>query len=158
VVLKVPRVEVDEALDLINAIRFPPEEKKAEPKVASSVGPYRSAGDKADAMPRKLRRVAAFCACAMTFGTGHFYAGELGAGWVLLGAQIVAMTIGFRETATRGALVGVVLLIAFDFVDGIAAVGRVVRGRERPLATQLLTTLPIVAMLVAAPTLATAYY
>jgi hypothetical protein len=77
--LKVPRAHESEARELVRAFS----DASAEPPTDVTAGePPRpelaaSADERAKPSgPTKLRRIVAFCALSMTFGTGHFYAGE----------------------------------------------------------------------------------
>jgi len=85
-------------------------------------GPYRSALAPVGTRDQRLKRVATFCAIALTFGAGHFYARQARAGLLLLLGEVavIAMVLAGHTMA----IVGLPVLVAADLAGSLYAVSR----------------------------------
>lgn len=94
--------------------------------------------------PRR-RRIALFVACAMTFGTGHFYVRENAAGLLLLVLEAVSLSLLCAGEPLGGVVVfGCVLA---DIGGSLRAVRRQERGQPKlSRVSQVVRTLPAVAV------------
>jgi hypothetical protein len=73
----------------------------------------------------RLRRVAVFAACTLTFGSGHFYARRWRSGWIILAAQLACLGLAFAWPVFAFALAGIVLA---DVLGSVLSVGADQRG------------------------------
>ena len=89
-------------------------------------GPYRRAPARVRPERARLRRVAAFLAIAITFGTGHFYVGAPLRGLALLVTEIFVIFYGATHPSF---MLGLPALIAADLIGSLAIIGR---RREPP--------------------------
>lgn len=120
-------------------------------------GPYRTASTEAaselaDERPTRPRRLGAFFAFGLGFGLGHVYAREYVAALVLALGQLAC--IALAATGTAEMLLALPGLLALDAWGAWNAVERENRGMDRePAASQLATTLPCVALVLASASL-----
>ncbi len=139
--IKVPRRDKAEAEALLAALE---EESDGDADEGTEDG--------SDALPAEAprqRRVALFVACAMTFGSGHFYVRENAAGLLLLVVEAVALAL----LCAGEPLGGVVVFgcIVADIGGSLQAVRRQERGQAKlSRASQVLRTLPALAVASAA--------
>ena len=96
-------------------------------------GPYRRAPARVRPERPRLKRVAAFLALAVTFGTGHFYAGAPLSGLALLASEAFLLFYGATHPT---AMWGFPIVIAADLVGSVVHIERRRResSRRRPIA------------------------
>ncbi len=136
--LQVRAEDRDRARDLLEGLENPDEllEGPVDPTPPAGAGPYRG-GEAVDRRygDARLKRVAAFCALTLTFGTGHFYARETTTGWLLLGLELSAFVLGFQLGGTWMSCIPA--LMAYDLVGGTRACDRHNAGTPRTTGQQL---------------------
>lgn len=120
IVIEVPEDRLDEARELLDQVRG---DVAGDTPDDRDEGQGRSVPDS----PRK-KRVAAFCALAMTFGCGHFYARSYRMGALLLAAEATALVLLFNGVGS--VVLGLPFLMAADLFGSFVAVDRF-NGVER---------------------------
>jgi hypothetical protein len=84
-------------------------------------GPYRAAPTRVRLERPRMKRVAAFLALVVTFGTGHFYAGAPLRGLALLAVEAFLV---FYGTTHPGAMWALPIVIAADLVGSVTHIHR----------------------------------
>ncbi len=99
-----------------------------------------------DAGPERprVKRIAAFLAAGVTFGTGHIYARATTAGLLLLLAELAVLAIGLPGESALPFL-SLPFLVAVDLLGGVRAVARYNAGQPPSTIEQLLRTAPLAA-------------
>lgn len=138
--VQVPQSRAAEAAEIIDALDNPDAEIVEDDRARHDAdrapsarepgeGPYRVSAAPPPPRSPRLKRVAAFCSLALTFGTGHFYARESTAGFALLAAELLAFALSVSVAPT--AVYAVLGLVLFDLIGGLRACDRYNEGRSR---------------------------
>lgn len=159
IALSVPAADATRAAELLEALEdggelvdddAPAELRysEEEPAPPGGVGPYRGGRGELSTEAGKKPMVAAFAGMFLTFGAGHFYAGEKAAGALLAALELVGLVSSGGES---GASVLLPVVIFFDIVTAPGAAKRTNAGAPRSPVEQLLRTaawvVPLAALL-----------
>ncbi len=102
--------------------------------LAPGDGPYRRALQRTTAESPRLKRVAAFLALTVTFGSAHFYVREHVSGALLLFAELGALGL---STSWPSLIGGVPVLVLVDLVGAVRAADRYNEGKPLSALAQL---------------------
>lgn len=134
IVVRVPHGDRARAEELLATFRAKPE-----------VSPTDDERPEDRARTDRLRRIAVFAACTITFGGGHFYARRWRTGGVLLAIEVFALILAFAWPAYWYALLGV---IAADALGSVLLIGADQRGEQPSVLANAAPLLAIVAIAV----------
>jgi hypothetical protein len=114
IVVRVPNKDLSRAQELLDSLR-------------ASTPPDEAEDDKPEEKPRtdRLRRIAVFAACTLTFGCGHFYARRWRSGWIILAVEVIAIALALALPVFAFSLGGIVLA---DIVGSVGLIGADQRG------------------------------
>lgn len=119
--------------------------KAGAPAAAAAQGTDSDAGPSSES-PRQ-RRVAAFVALTLTFGTGHFYVRDIFGGALLFGAELVALGCAFFGAPLVA--LSLPVIVACDFIGAQLILTRLRAGQPASALGRLLPVLALLAVALA---------